>query len=79
MDKFVSSIPPNLWEIVNDLTLSKRVKLTEAHAHERKVQNAYLVCVVMLHAYFESIWRHCVQEKNVKYGGVLVSAVGLTM
>ena len=51
LDKFVSSIPPDLWEMVNDLTLSKRVKhgrkLTEAHAHERKVRNAYLVCVVM--------------------------------
>ena len=52
LDEFVSSIPPDLWEMMNELTLSKRDKhgrkQSEAHAHERNVGIAYLVCVVML-------------------------------
>ena len=51
LDEFVSSIPPDLWEMMNELTLSKRDKhgrkQSEAHAHEREVRIAYLVCVVM--------------------------------
>ena len=51
LEEFVSSVPPDLWEMLNELTLSKRDrhgrKQSEAHAHERKVRVAYLVCVVM--------------------------------
>ena len=51
LEEFVSCVPPDIWEMMNRLTLSKRDKQgrnqSEAHAHERKVRIAYLVCVVM--------------------------------
>ena len=50
LEEFVSSIPPDLWKMMNELTLSKRDKLgsnpSQIHAHEKKVRVAYLVCVV---------------------------------
>ena len=51
LNEFINCILPELWEIMNQLTLSNRVKhgwkQTESHAHERIVRIAYLVCVVM--------------------------------
>ena len=51
LNEFVSCVPPELWDMMNELTLSTTDKLSqiqsEAHAHERKVKIAYLVCVVI--------------------------------
>ena len=51
LNEFVSCVPPDLWDMMNELTLSSSDKLSrkqsEAHVHERKVKIAYLVCVVM--------------------------------
>ena len=42
LEEFVSSIPPDLWEMTNGLTLSKQDKQgrnqSEAHVHEKKLE-----------------------------------------
>ena len=48
LEKFVSCVPPDLWDMLNLLTLSTDDKLgrkqSEAHAHERKVK-LHTLCV----------------------------------
>ena len=51
LEEFVSCISPDLWEMMDVLTLPKYLnrgrKQSESHARDRKIKIAYLVCVVM--------------------------------
>lgn len=63
LEEFVSSIPPDLWEMMNDLTISKCYnhgwKQTQSHVHEREVRIAYLLCVFMFCASGGHCSVHC--------------------